>query len=62
MAILAGSEIIPGQTLFFLDEIQECPRAILSLRYLNTRIIFTVHIAHLTTPNVADIRSRYDAC
>ncbi len=33
MAILTGSEIIPGQTLLFLDEIQECPRAILSLRY-----------------------------
>jgi len=27
---------------------------------LNTRIIFTVHIAHLTTPSVADIRSRYN--
>lgn len=33
IAILAGSEIIPGETLLFLDEIQECPPAILSLRY-----------------------------
>ncbi len=27
---------------------------------LNTRVIFTVHIAHLTTPSVADIRGRYN--
>lgn len=26
---------------------------------LNARVIFTVHIAHLTTPNIADIRARY---
>lgn len=28
-----GSRITPGKTLLFLDEIQECPRAISSLRY-----------------------------
>ncbi len=28
------TKIIPGKTLLFLDEIQECPRAILTLRYL----------------------------
>lgn len=33
ISILASSEIIPGETLLFLDEIQECPPAILSLRY-----------------------------
>lgn len=27
------TEIIPGESLLFLDEIQECPRAILTLRY-----------------------------
>lgn len=33
ISILAGVEIIPGKTLLFLDEIQECPVAIVSLRY-----------------------------
>ena len=28
-----GTQIVPGKTLLFLDEIQVCPRAILSLRY-----------------------------
>lgn len=28
-----GSSIVPGETLLFLDEIQECPEAISSLRY-----------------------------
>ena len=28
-----GKEIIPGDTLLFLDEIQNCPRAITSLKY-----------------------------
>jgi len=28
-----GKQIIPGETLLFLDEIQACPRAITSLRY-----------------------------
>ncbi|MCK4529616.1 MAG: ATP-binding protein [Candidatus Marinimicrobia bacterium] len=31
--LLTGKRIIPGQTLLFLDEIQECPEAIISLRY-----------------------------
>ena len=30
---LSGKQIIPGKTLLFLDEIQECPQAILALRY-----------------------------
>ncbi len=33
ISILSGQDVIPGKTLLFLDEIQECPRAILSLRY-----------------------------
>ena len=28
-----GKKIIPGETLVFFDEIQECPRAITSLKY-----------------------------
>ena len=31
--IETGTKIIPGETLLFLDEIQECPRAITALRY-----------------------------
>jgi len=33
LSIITRSVIIPGQTLLFLDEIQDCPRAITSLRY-----------------------------
>jgi predicted AAA+ superfamily ATPase len=33
LSIVTKSSIVPGQTLLFLDEIQECPRAITSLRY-----------------------------
>jgi predicted AAA+ superfamily ATPase len=33
LSIFTKSSIVPGQTLLFLDEIQECPRAITSLRY-----------------------------
>lgn len=31
--VLTGATIIPGETLLFLDEIQECPEALLALRY-----------------------------
>lgn len=31
-------DIIPGKTLLFLDEIQECPNAIASLRYFKERL------------------------
>lgn len=31
--VLTGEKIIPGKTLLFLDEIQECPKAIMALRY-----------------------------
>ncbi len=33
LSVLSKSDIIPGKTLLFLDEIQECPNAIIALRY-----------------------------
>ncbi len=33
LELRTGISIVPGKTLLFFDEIQECPRAILSLRY-----------------------------
>lgn len=33
LSLFFGHEIIPGETLLFLDEIQSCPEAILALRY-----------------------------
>jgi len=33
LSILSKSDIVPGKTLLFLDEIQECPNAITALRY-----------------------------
>jgi len=33
LSVLSKSDIIPGKTLLFLDEIQECPNAITALRY-----------------------------
>ena len=34
LALLTKSKIVPGETLLFLDEIQEAPEAIKALRYL----------------------------
>ncbi len=36
--ILSNQQCNPGKTLLFLDEIQECPRAILSLRYFKEQL------------------------
>lgn len=36
--ILANQTIIPGKTLLFLDEIQECPNAIMALRYFKEQL------------------------
>ena len=36
--ILSGKSISPGKTLLFLDEIQECPRAIMALRYFKEQM------------------------
>ena len=33
LAILTNTDITPGQTLLFIDEIQACPEAIVCLRY-----------------------------
>ena len=33
MAAMVGQSIVPGKTLLFLDEIQACPKAIMSLRF-----------------------------
>lgn len=33
LEVLTNQRIAPGETLLFLDEIQSCPRAIMSLRY-----------------------------
>lgn len=35
--LLSSQSITPGKTLLFLDEIQECPQAILALRYFKER-------------------------
>ncbi len=33
MAAMCGKPIVPNETLLFIDEIQECPEAIMALRY-----------------------------
>lgn len=33
IAVMSNTVIIPGKTLLFLDEIQECPKAIMALRF-----------------------------
>lgn len=38
IALLTGQTITPGKTLLFLDEIQECPAAIQSLRYFKEQM------------------------
>ncbi len=38
ISVLTGEEIIPGKTLLFFDEIQECPEAIQALRYYKEKL------------------------
>jgi predicted AAA+ superfamily ATPase len=38
ISVLNMSDIKPGKTLLFLDEIQECPRAITALRYFHEQM------------------------
>lgn len=38
LSILTREPIRPGQTLLFLDEIQECPKAITALRYFDEKL------------------------
>ncbi|MCP5051054.1 MAG: AAA family ATPase, partial [bacterium] len=33
LSIALDQQIIPGETLLFIDEIQECPKAVTALRY-----------------------------
>jgi predicted AAA+ superfamily ATPase len=33
LSLFAGKAIVPGKTLLFFDEVQECPEAIQSMRY-----------------------------
>lgn len=34
LGLYANNDIIPGKTLLFFDEIQQCPKALIALRYL----------------------------
>ncbi len=38
LELVTGKSIEPGKTLLFLDEIQECPQAIVSLRYFKEKM------------------------
>ena len=38
IAALSGSRIEEGETLLFMDEIQECPEAIMSLRFFKENL------------------------
>ena len=60
ITLLKGESITPGKTLLFLDEIQECPQAILALRYFkeqmpNLHIIAAGSLLEFTLNN-ADFR------
>jgi len=37
LVLLCGKKILPGETLIILDEIQECPAALNSLKYFNEK-------------------------
>lgn len=43
LAVISNHEIIPGKTLLFLDEIQDCPQAITALRYFKEQMP-TLHV------------------
>lgn len=38
LSVLSREDIVPGKTLLFLDEIQQCPRAIMALRYFHEKL------------------------
>lgn len=38
LSIVTGEDIVPGKTLLFLDEIQECPEVVNSLRYFHEKM------------------------
>ena len=38
LTLATGEQIVPGRTLLFFDEIQECPAAIIALRYFHEKL------------------------
>ena len=38
LEVLLGVSIVPGKTLLFLDEVQQCPKAIMALRYFKEQL------------------------
>ncbi len=38
LSLIAGQQIVPGETLLFFDEIQQTPRALTSLRYFYEKV------------------------
>jgi predicted AAA+ superfamily ATPase len=38
LSLALGQEIVPGETLLFFDEVQICPKALLSLRYFYEQV------------------------
>jgi predicted AAA+ superfamily ATPase len=38
LEVVLNTSIIPGQSLLFLDEIQECPKALIALRYFKEKL------------------------
>ncbi|RME17506.1 MAG: DUF4143 domain-containing protein [Bdellovibrio sp.] len=38
LEVILGQRIIPKETLLFFDEVQECPRALMSLRYFQEQL------------------------
>lgn len=54
LEVLSGKQIIPGETLLFLDEIQVSPEAIMALRYFKPKLrptsrLNTAELAKSTT-------------
>lgn len=43
LELLSGTKIIPGETLLFIDEIQDCPKAIMAFRYFKEQMQ-TLHV------------------
>lgn len=38
LSVISRTDIVPGKTLLFLDEIQQCPRAIMAMRYFHEKL------------------------
>lgn len=59
--LLSNQRCIPGETLLFLDEVQECPRAILSLRYFKEQLpeLHVIAAGSLLEFTLADAEFRF---